>query len=98
MIEFDFRAPLWLWKPEGSWHFISVPEEPSAAIRAFAPEAKRGFGSVRVRVRIGDTHWQTSVFPDKEGRCYFLPIKKAVRIAESLTVGSEADVSLEIVM
>lgn len=98
MLDFTFRAPLWLWKEGATWHFISVPEDPSAAIKSFAPEAKRGFGSVRVKVRIGTSEWQTSVFPSKETGGYVLPIKKAVRTAEGLSVGDEADITLEILM
>jgi hypothetical protein len=75
-----------------------VPEEPSAAIKSFAPEAKRGFGSVRVRVKIGPSRWQTSVFPSRELGGYVLPIKKAVRTAEGLRVGGTAAVTLELLM
>jgi len=98
MLDFTFRAPLWLWKEGATWHFLSVPEEPSAAIKSFAPEAKRGFGSVRVKVRIGASEWKTSVFPSKETGGYVLPIKKAVRTAESLGVDDIADVTIEILM
>lgn len=98
MIDFTFDAPLWLWKPDTSWHFMTVPEEPSATILAFAPEAKRGFGSVRVRVQIGKTLWQTSLFPSKEIGGYLLPVKKAVRTAEKLTVGTVATVGLELLI
>lgn len=98
MLDFSFNAPLWLWKPGASWHFITVPEEPSAAIRSFAPEAKRGFGSVRVKVRIGETSWRTSVFPDKKSGQYLLPVKKSVRTAEGLSVDQMASVYLEILM
>ena len=98
MIDFTFTAPLWRWKPEASWHFITVPEAPSSAIRALAPEAKRGFGSVRVRVSVGDTAWQTSVFPDKASGCYLLPVKKAVRTAEHLAVGEDVAVGLEVMV
>ena len=98
MIDFDFQADLWLWKESGSWHFITVPEEPSSAIRNFAPEAKRGFGSVRVKVRIGETGWKTSVFPDKASGNYFLPIKKSVREAEGLSAGSNAHIHLELLI
>jgi len=98
MLDFTFRAPLWLWKPDATWHFITVPEEPSAAIKSFAPEAKRGFGSVRVKVSIGGSRWQTSVFPSKETGGYVLPIKKAVRTAEGLSVGDEAKINLELLI
>ena len=98
MIDFEFQAELWLWKGDSAWHFVTVPEEPSSAIRSFAPEAKRGFGSVRVKVCIGDTHWQTSVFPDKASGNYFLPIKKSVRVAEDLSAGSNPQIRLEILI
>lgn len=98
MIDFTFRAPLWLWKEGASWHFITVPEEPSAAIKHFAPEAKRGFGSVRVKVRIGGSEWRTSVFPSKDSGGYVLLGKKAVRSAEALSVDEDVDVTLEVLM
>jgi hypothetical protein len=98
MIDFTFRAPLWLWKEGATWHFITVPEEPSAAIKSFAPEAKRGFGSVRVSVTIGSSTRRTSVFPSKETGGYVLPIKKAVRTAEGISVGEDADITLELLM
>jgi hypothetical protein len=98
MLDFTFRARIWLWKEGATWHFISVPEDPSAAIKSFAPEAKRGFGSVRVKVRIGESEWQTSVFPSKETDGYVLPIKKAIRTAEGLNVDDIADITLEILM
>ena len=98
MLDFCFREPLWLWKDSATWHFITVPEEPSAAIKSFAPDAKRGFGSVRVRVKIGQTCWQTSVFPSKASGGYVLPIKKAVRRAEGLSVGDAVEVTLELLM
>lgn len=98
MLDFTFHAPLWLWKEGATWHFITVPEEPSAAIKSFAPDAKRGFGSVRVKVSIGSSRWQTSVFPSKETGGYVLPIKKAVRTAEGLGIGDEAEVTLTLVM
>lgn len=98
MIDFTFTAPLWLWKDDTSWHFITVPEAPSAAMKSFSPDAKRGFGSVRVTVQIGDTRWNTSVFPNKSSGGYVWPIKKAVRHAESLKAGDKAFVQLELII
>ena len=54
----------------------------------------RGFGSLRVSATIGDTRWQTSVFPSrKEG--WTLPVKAAVRKAEDLSEGDEVALTLE---
>ncbi|MGB3456251.1 MAG: DUF1905 domain-containing protein, partial [Litorimonas sp.] len=83
---------------DSAWHFITVPDETSAAIRSFAPESKRGFGSARVSVTIGETVWRTSVFPDKQSGGYLLPVKKAVRSAEGLAAGDAATVRLELVI
>jgi len=56
---------------------------------------RRGFGSVKVAVRVGNHHWRTSVFPHKSGG-WFLPIKKPVRIAEKLNFGDAVEVELEL--
>jgi len=50
-------------------------------------EGRRGFGSARVTATIGDTTWQSSVFPEKESGGWFLPVKLAVRKAEGLDEG-----------
>ena len=44
-------GPLWLWTGEnGSWHFVTIPDEQSDEIRAHCLAAMRGFGSARVEV------------------------------------------------
>src|SRR5687768_3617918 len=55
---------------------------------------RRGFGSVRVTVRVGASQWKTSLFPQKSGG-WFLPIKKPVRLAEGLDYGDMVQVELE---
>lgn len=42
-----------------------------------------GFGSIRVKVKIGKTSWNTSLFPSKEGS-YLLAIKASVRAKEGI--------------
>jgi hypothetical protein len=69
-----------------------VPDEQSDEIRD-RPRMPRGFGSVRVRVTIGATTWQTSIFPGAER--YALPLKKAVRTAEGIEPGDEVHVVIE---
>ena len=55
---------------------------------------RRGFGSVKVAVRVGTSAWQTSVFPT-QGK-WFLPIKKPVRLAEGLIEGQPVVVELDL--
>ena len=48
---------------------------------------KRGWGSMKVRATVGDTSWETSIFPAKEMGGWLLPVKAAVRKAEGLVAG-----------
>jgi hypothetical protein len=89
-------APLWLWSGgQGSWHFITVPEEQSAEIRAQPFAGPRGFGSVRVEARINGVSWRTSVFPQKSGG-YILPVKAEVRRKAGIAAGEDVTLSLEL--
>jgi len=93
-VQFEFEAEIWRWqaRTDDGWLFVTVPEELSADIRE-VPRMPRGFGSVRVRVRIGATEWMTSIFPS--GDTYALPLKKAVRKAEGLELGDVCTVRLD---
>ena len=81
--------------------FLRIPSEAAEAIvghefeRRLEMGKRRGFGSVKVTVALGDSRWQTSLFPNKDGS-WFLPIKKPVRIAEGLVDGDETEVELEL--
>lgn len=84
-----FESELWIWdaRRNDSWTFVSLPVEASDEIRDRAGGLQRGFGSLRVRATVGGTSWTTSVFPDSARDSYVLPVKRAVRTAESLSAG-----------
>ena len=89
-------APLWIWTGEnGSWHFVTVPEEQSDEIRAHCLASMRGFKSARVEATINGVVWRTSVFPQKSGG-YFLPVKAQVRRDADIAAGDEVTVMLEL--
>jgi hypothetical protein len=89
-------GPLWLWSGgQGSWHFLTVPEEQAGEIRAHGLASRGGFGSVRVEVMIGEVRWRTSVFPQKPGG-YILPVKASVRRDAAIAAGDEIQFVLEI--
>jgi hypothetical protein len=96
----SFSALLWRWEPrrgEG-WTFVSLPLDASAEIRDIVGSApRRGFGAVRVRVTLGGSSWSTSLFPYSGREEYVLPVKRSVRVAESLSEGDMADVTVEVV-
>src|SRR5215203_3097867 len=95
IIEFEGEVFRWDARDDASWYFTSVPPELSADIRE-VPRPHRGFGSVRVRARIDGSEWSTSIFPYSASCSYSLPLKKAVRDAESLVDGGPVLVRLEI--
>jgi len=94
-------SQLWRWTggENGSWHFLTIS---GAAGGAFTETAlmrrlegmARGFGSLKVTATIGETSWQTSVFPSRETG-WMLPVKAAVRKAEGLSEGDEVTLTLE---
>jgi len=89
-------SPLWLWTGEnGSWHFITVPDQLSDEIRAHCLMVMRGFKSARVEATIDNVSWRTSVFPMKSGG-YFLPVKAEVRRKANIAAGDEVTVTLEL--
>jgi hypothetical protein len=95
-MRFEFTSPLWEWPARAEWFFVTLPGEASADI-AEVPRAPRGFGAVKVRVRVGGSRWSTSIFPDSQQGAYVLPVKKAVRAAEGLVDGGPVTVELEVV-
>lgn len=81
----------------GPWHFVTLPVDQADEIDELTMFTSRGFGSVRVEVTIGNTTWDTSLFPDAKAESYVLPIKKLVRTVERLEAGKVVEVSLELV-
>ncbi|MDO8308695.1 MAG: DUF1905 domain-containing protein [Actinomycetota bacterium] len=93
-MEFEFDAELWRWPGDAAWHFVSMPEALANDIRDRVAGTTRGFGSVKVRVQVGHTRWDTSLFPDSKTGTYVLPMKKLVREREGLDVGDVVRVHL----
>jgi len=89
----------WTGGKSGAWYFLTVAGDAAHAIAGHALIRRlelghghgRGFGSVRVEAQIGESRWHTSVFPSKGQESWMLPVKAAIRKAESL----ETDASIE---
>ena len=91
---YETEAELWIWN--GSWHFLTLPSEVSAGLKALRGSPK-GFGSMRIEATVGQTSWRTSVFPTKAGD-FLLPVKADVRKKEGLAVGDRVAVAVEVLM
>lgn len=98
-----FTAPIRTYLIEEGYdpaHFVAVTGEAAEQVagyelaRRLELGKRRGFGSVKVEVRLGGSRWKTSVFPLKGGEGWFLPLKKPVRLAEGLAEGDEVEIEL----
>ncbi|WP_156256360.1 DUF1905 domain-containing protein [Sandarakinorhabdus oryzae] len=100
--EWQFTGPLWIWKGKAadgkpnpmSWHFLTITGDVADGIRAAAPGRTAAWGSVYVKVKLGATSWETSVFPSKDVGGYLLPVKAAVRKKEGVGEGDVVTVEL----
>ena len=86
-MDLEFSGEIIHWRGPSPFHFVTVPEEQSAAIEAVASLVTYGWGVIPVQARIGETAFKTSLFP--KGDMYLVPVKDAVRRAEDLTLGDE---------
>ena len=94
--DYTVRARVWRWK-SGSWHFANLSLKQSAEIRRRFGATARGWGSIRVRIRIGETKWNTSLFPSNENKTYLFAIKADVRKAEDIDAGDRITAVVSIV-
>lgn len=85
------------------YHLISITGEAAEAIamheriRRLELGSRRGFGSVKVSAKIGDTGWKSSVFPQNKSTEWILLISKKVMRAEDLAMDDELTVELELI-
>jgi hypothetical protein len=93
-VELEVRGEVFYWRGPAPFHFVTVPEEPSAALEAMSSEVSYGWGVIPVGARIGRTAFQTSLFPRED--LYLLPIKAAVRRAEGIALGDVVAATLTV--
>lgn len=94
--DYTFVTEVWLYSGEAAWHFVTLPLEVAEDIRFYFAHEQRGWGSYRVKVKIGECTWQTSIFPDKASGSFFLPLKAEVRKKIGLKAGDRCTVKLEL--
>lgn len=82
---YDLAGKVWIYpSAHAAWHFVSVPKKESSQIKKDFGTKTRGWGSLPVEVTIGQSTWETSIFPDKRTETYILPLKAAIRRSEEI--------------
>jgi hypothetical protein len=93
-MELEFSGEVWYWRGPAPFHFVTVPDEPSAALESASAEVSYGWGMIPVSVRIGGTGWTTSLWPKNGG--YIVPLKDKIRRAEEIELGDLVTVRLTV--
>ena len=91
-MELDVTGEVWEWRGPAPYYFVTVPDGESAHLRGVAAAVTYGWGMIPVLARIGETEWETSLWP-KDGR-YVVPLKDVVRRAEDIDAGDTVTVRL----
>jgi hypothetical protein len=90
-----FEAPVFEWRGPAPYHFVAVPAAACEEIGEVAAEVTYGWGMVPVRVVLGDSEWETALWPRDGG--YVVPVKDWVREAEGVDLGQVVEVRLDVV-
>ncbi|WP_405062315.1 GNAT family N-acetyltransferase [Kribbella sp. NBC_01505] len=88
----EFAGEVIEWRGPAPYHFVPVPDEECAVLRAAAAGAGYSWGLLPITARINSTEWKTSLWP-RDGE-YLLPLKDAVRKPLGLDVGDAVDIRL----
>lgn len=87
---FVIRAKVWRWPGDVGWYFVTLDRKLSQDIRRVFTK-----GFVKIRAEMGNSIWNSSLFPHKESG-YLLCIKKSVRSAEDIFEGDEVNIKVKI--
>ena len=95
-MELTFTGEVFEWRGPAPYVYVAVPERESEEIAAVAAMVTYGWGVIPVTCTIGDTTWETSLFP-KDGR-YLVPLKVKVRQAEGIDLDDVVALKLELAL
>ncbi|MBP9812556.1 DUF1905 domain-containing protein [Candidatus Gracilibacteria bacterium] len=92
-----FTASLWRYSAlKGSWYFVTLPKGDAEFLRWIEDKTVVGFGFIRVQAHIGNSEWETTLFPSKEHGSYLLAVNAQVRKMEMIKEGDELSVTLSL--
>lgn len=93
---FVITSKVWKYTGPAGWYFVYVDNKASERIKKLSQGKKKvGFGFIPIRATVGDTSWETTLFPTKEGP-YLIALKAAVRKKEGIDEGDQIRLSLSI--
>ena len=92
-MELEFAGEIVEWRGPAPFYFVPLPPDEADLIDEVKVEVAY-WGVIPVTAWLGETSFTTAMFP-REGT-YFLPLKDAVRRAESVGLGDLVEVRLSV--
>lgn len=92
-MELEFTGVLVEWRGPAPFFFVPLPEDEADLVDQVKAEIAY-WGVVPVTARIGGTEFTTAMFPRED--TWFLPVKAAVRSAESVELDHPVRVELRL--
>ena len=93
-MELTFTNVVIEWRGPAPFYYLPLTEEAAEDVHDVRKLATYGWGVIPVAARIGETDFETSLFPKDGG--YLLPLKDAVRKPAGIAVGDEVTAKLTI--
>lgn len=95
-MKIQFEGTVRLWPANEKFFLLGLPEDLSADIFEISEGLTNGWGSLKVEAKIGESIWQTSIFPDTKLGIFELPLKAEIRKKNDLGVGSITSCEIEL--
>ncbi len=93
-MDLELTGEIFHWRGPSPYHFVRVPEAQVEVLRSVAKEVTYGWGMIPVELALGDTVWETSLWPKDGG--YLVPVKDRVREAEGVDEGDVVTLRLTV--
>ncbi|SEB55053.1 protein of unknown function [Nocardioides exalbidus] len=92
-MEIEFAGEVVEWRGPAPYFFVRLPLDAADLVEDVKAEVVY-WGVVPVVAQIGDTEFETAMFPREE--TWFLPVKVAVRRAEEVELGDVVEVRMQV--
>jgi len=90
----SFSGEVWYWRGPAPFYFVSVPPTQAQELREVMPAVTYGWGMIPARLRLGETEWETALWPKDGG--YIVPLKVAVRKKEGVEEGDVVTITMDV--
>lgn len=95
---FKIKSKLKVFPGKIAWYYCLVPREESKLINEMFSDQKRGWSSLPVRLSLGTSTWETSIFYMKKEESFMLPLKKEIRTSEGLVRDDLVEIKIKVIV